>query len=417
MKTALLNSRGFALVLVLSLLAILVLLTYTIAAVTKVSGEISTAALYQTQARQNALVAMRYALGELQKYAGGDNRVTGMAGVVGVAGGDKLRQLTGIWGNPVGPRWLVSGAANGGIPSINGNRVIMVGSNTVGSTAGSEDQETVEAGLIEVNRLPYMIGNMAYWVGDEGVKVSTVLPDTDTQTSALNGQLLRPDMRRIIQKPSFDPSATELAGVLLLAQLPFTQTAKGATISSAFHLATLCNRALASTIPTGVISAQGYIKGAFNINTTSVLVWRGLLEYPDRNNPAYGLSSTSSLRNAEKITARIATRGVPFTSVADFLASGIVQDAFASTPNKITSMTAQEFITDVSPILAVRSDTFRIRAYGDAMNPADADDANATPDSVAYCEALVQRTNQAAPGGNGKKFVITYFRWLGPDDI
>ena len=61
-------------------------------------------------------------------------------------------------------------------------------------------------------------------------------------------------------------------------------------------------------------------------------------------------------------------------------------------------MTAQEFITDVSPILAVRSDTFRIRAYGDAMNPADADDANATPDSVAYCEALVQRTNQAAPG-------------------
>ena len=91
MKTALLNSRGFALVLVLSLLAILVLLTYTIAAVTKVSGEISTAALYQTQARQNALVAMRYALGELQKYAGGDNRVTGMAGVVGVAGGDKLR--------------------------------------------------------------------------------------------------------------------------------------------------------------------------------------------------------------------------------------------------------------------------------------------------------------------------------------
>ena len=80
-------------------------------------------------------------------------------------------------------------------------------------------------------------------------------------------------------------------------------------------------------------------------------------------------------------------------------------------------MTAQEFITDVSPILAVRSDTFRIRAYGDAMNPADADDVNVTPDSVAYCETIVQRTNEDDSGGNGKKFVITYFRWLGPDDI
>ena len=65
----------------------------------------------------------------------------------------------------------------------------------------------------------------------------------------------------------------------------------------------------------------------------------------------------------------------------------------------------------------VRSDTFRIRAYGDAMNPAGADDPNATPESVAYCEAIVQRTTIDDPGGNGKKFVITYFRWLGPDDI
>lgn len=71
----------------------------------------------------------------------------------------------------------------------------------------------------------------------------------------------------------------------------------------------------------------------------------------------------------------------------------------------------------VRPMLAVRSDTFRIRAYGDAMNPADASDSNATPESVAYCEAIVQRTNEPDPGGNGKKFVITYFRWLGPDDI
>ena len=84
---------------------------------------------------------------------------------------------------------------------------------------------------------------------------------------------------------------------------------------------------------------------------------------------------------------------------------------------EITTVTQDDIRIVLTPLLAVRSDTFRIRAYGDAMNPADAGLAGATPESVAYCEAIVQRTTEDDPGGNGKKFVITYFRWLGPDDI
>lgn len=411
------KSRGFALVLVLSLLAILVLVVYAISTVGKVSGSISSAAVYQTQARQNALVAMRYGLGQLQRYAGPDERMTAMAGVVGIAAGNSLRQLTGVWGDDIEPIWLVSNAGTGGVPSINGNKILLVGLNSVGTDTGLADQEIVEAGLVAVPDATNFSGHIAFWVGDEGGKISTVVPDAEVQTSSSTGRLLRPDIKRVLEKPTFMPDAAELAGLISFEQLPNTQTAKGASIKGAFHSATLSHRALPTTVPGGSPATTGYIKGAININTTSVAAWRALLEYPDRSNTAYGLSQNSTSNNAIKITARIAAHGSPFRSVADFYASGIVQDAFASLPNRISSMTAQEFVDDLAPILAVRSDTFRIRAYGDAMNPADAGDANAKPEAVAYCEAIVQRTNQDDPGGHGKKFVITYFRWLGPDDI
>ena len=101
--------------------------------------------------------------------------------------------------------------------------------------------------------------------------------------------------------------------------------------------------------------------------------------------------------------------------MAGFWDSGIIQDSLDEAD--ITTITQDDLRVVLYPLLAVRSDTFRIRAYGDAMNPADVGVAGATPESVAYCEAIVQRTNDPGPSGIGKKFVITYFRWLGPDDI
>ena len=65
------------------------------------------------------------------------------------------------------------------------------------------------------------------------------------------------------------------------------------------------------------------------------------------------------------------------------------------------------------PWLAVRSDTFRIRAYGDATNPADP----ARIEATACCEAIVQRGPEQLGAQFGRRFSITTFRWLGPDDI
>ena len=48
-----------------------------------------------------------------------------------------------------------------------------------------------------------------------------------------------------------------------------------------------------------------------------------------------------------------------------------------------------------------------------AVNPTDPTKIEA----VAYGEAIVQRTTGPASNGLGRKFIITYFRWIGSDEI
>ncbi len=82
----------------------------------------------------------------------------------------------------------------------------------------------------------------------------------------------------------------------------------------------------------------------------------------------------------------------------------------------------------LSPYMTVRSDTFTIRAYGEARNLTNGDVT-----ATAYCEAVVQRfPDPVAPDGTsrgtleelavpsspfGRKFSIVSFRWLAPEEI
>jgi hypothetical protein len=86
-------------------------------------------------------------------------------------------------------------------------------------------------------------------------------------------------------------------------------------------------------------------------------------------------------------------------------------------------------------ILTVRSDTFLIRAYGEAVNPVREDpDGNPLVEGRAWCEAVVQRTpDYVDPNANapwergsdlstlneqlGRRFEIVSFRWLTPADL
>jgi len=67
----------------------------------------------------------------------------------------------------------------------------------------------------------------------------------------------------------------------------------------------------------------------------------------------------------------------------------------------------------IGDMLTTRSDSFRLRAGGEALDPLD----GTTVQASAYCEAILQRTAEMTTNGLGRKYVMTYFRWLGPDDL
>ena len=68
--------RGFALLVTLVLVAFLVLLLVGLATFTRVETQVASNSQQQAQARQNAIMALNIAVGELQKYTGPDQRTT-----------------------------------------------------------------------------------------------------------------------------------------------------------------------------------------------------------------------------------------------------------------------------------------------------------------------------------------------------
>jgi Tfp pilus assembly protein PilX len=88
-------------------------------------------------------------------------------------------------------------------------------------------------------------------------------------------------------------------------------------------------------------------------------------------------------------------------------------------------LTQADVLQVIGSSLTARSDTFRIRAYGEAA------DDNGVPRARAWCEAVVQRMpeplrpdasglNPLQPGSAGdfgRRFVIVSFRWLKPEEV
>ncbi|MET0263931.1 MAG: hypothetical protein ABW223_13595, partial [Rariglobus sp.] len=79
--------KGFALLITITLLAFLVLLLVSLASLTRVETQVADNNQHLAQARQNALLALNLALGQLQKHAGPDQRVTARADLQPLATG------------------------------------------------------------------------------------------------------------------------------------------------------------------------------------------------------------------------------------------------------------------------------------------------------------------------------------------
>lgn len=396
-------SNGFAIVIVITLLGLLVLATYALSVLGRVNLQLSASKAYQVQARQNALLGLGVALGELQRHAGPDDRITGMAGISGVPARDTLRQWSGVWGSAPSPVWLASGGSGLMQPSLPGARVLLVAAESVANPVNKTDQEFVEAGLVEVPDMAAtgemrVQGRLAYWVGDHGVKLSAYVGTEEPQAlNALAGLVANsPELDKVLSYEQLT-QAPRLPGI--------TPPALAGQLRMAFHSLGLTHNGL---------TGENLIPGMLNINSTSVRYWNAVAETYNRRRPdgapllvAAAFSAELANRIAESDPTRGKAQNEPFAGVDAFLQGQALEAALAASGGSLL-----DFITVMEPWLTVRSDTFRIRAYGDAVNPVDA----ARVEVVAYCEAIVQRTAEELPGF-GRRFVITYFRWLGPDDI
>lgn len=181
------RSRGFALLITLTLLAFVVLLLVGLASYTKIETAVAGNFQKQAQARQNAQLALDVALAQLQKHAGPDTRVTATADSFG--GSSSTRHYAGVWdanasgADPVS--WLVSGNEINPLartPTAPGaGTVELVGRQTTG------EPTPVLAPLVALTSVGVpgqagatvaTIGRYAWWIGDQGVKAPVGLRDT-----------------------------------------------------------------------------------------------------------------------------------------------------------------------------------------------------------------------------------------------
>ena len=127
-------------------------------------------------ARANARLALSLAIGELQKHAGSDKRVTGRADLLDQSVGNPM--WTAVWNSAGGvPAYLVSGNGQPAIDLKAMPTTYPTGYNLPG--VALEEQNSVVVfgtGLTspEQVRVPLIgirgEGAYAYWVSDEGVK-------------------------------------------------------------------------------------------------------------------------------------------------------------------------------------------------------------------------------------------------------
>jgi hypothetical protein len=150
--------------------------------------------------------------------------------------------------------------------------------------------------------------------------------------------------------------------------------------------------------------------------------------------------STLARTIATAVRARLVAMG-PFRSLEEFLkplapgGMSLLEQAIADAGLNVDVaefssqwLTQADIMTALAPVLFPRSDTFIVRAYGEAINP-----ATGSTEGRAWCEATVQRVpeyfDHTQPAETaladlsetnklyGRRFKVVSFRWLTRSDI
>lgn len=187
------HSRGFALVVTLSLLILLTVIAVGLLSLSAITLRSSAAGSAQAKAQANARLALLVAIGELQKSLGPDQRTSATANLL--KDDTKNPYWVGAWNTEGGFRgWLVSGneaviqpatleediSSPPFTPDFDftsappDSYVRLVGKNTLG--AGAPPVDHVFAPLVSLTQNSKPFGRYAWWVGDEGVKANLASP-------------------------------------------------------------------------------------------------------------------------------------------------------------------------------------------------------------------------------------------------
>ena len=188
-------SRGFALVVTLSLMIFLTVIAVGLLTLSSISLRSSIAQSAQAAARANARMALLLAIGELQKTTGPDQRITLTSGLRSDADPANPNWTGATDVSPAGLtpdaksatiQWLVSGVTPDPAKPLTKSSQASQGDALKLGTFNSSPAATADllAPLININQ-GNTNGRFAWWIGDEGTKarVDVAKPETAPTTT------------------------------------------------------------------------------------------------------------------------------------------------------------------------------------------------------------------------------------------
>ncbi len=187
------NNRGFALISTISIMALLLILAMSMLSLSTITVRDESVRFAQSEAQDNARQALMLAIGQLQSQLGPDQRISITADQRSDPSGDGSvtnsalgnRHWTGVYNSwaassdsrpaPEFRSWLISGDnSKTSLLSISetvlsvSESVELVGTGTLG--LGVNDP--VRVPTVDLMKDSEVIGRMAWWVGDQGVKAA-----------------------------------------------------------------------------------------------------------------------------------------------------------------------------------------------------------------------------------------------------
>lgn len=360
-------ARGAALVIALAILGLLVLVALSLGAAVRLRLESAHAATRRAQARDHASAALEMARAQLEAWVGPETRVTG-PGASGMPTAPAFRGPAQVWTSD--GAWIGELSSGRGDSATDAPRLVVAT-----AVAGGR-------GPLEVQGVRLSGDAGSGWGGfavfDEGAKLPLRTSAAETGGIRLRSS---PDGPLGVFRPLAEADPALVRRLVTFGQL-------------ALVVAPSLVRAAEDEV---VLDSAG-VPGRLTVNTDSPAVWQAILE-------TAGLPPGDAATAAVRVAASVAAfetdgkaRMGPFTTIAAvraFLVLVLPEEPEAE----------EEAWARIEPFLAVRSETFRVRAVGAVDGPGEPGER-----TVARLEATMRRN------GAGGGFVVTGFRWLAPDD-